>query len=135
MKRFTIRNSDGSVSQPTDLKWAEALEKLAEYEDAEENGTLIRFSKEINLSLPVHQKFMIEICDGYTKLESIDLLDFTSTISIEMEFEGQKYGEHINFYDTPVISMQDKGLVSGNLIQLMCLTLERLYAEKNKTTQ
>lgn len=32
-KRMTIRNSDGSVSQPTDLKWAEALEKLADYED------------------------------------------------------------------------------------------------------
>lgn len=33
-KRLTIRNSDGSVSQPTDLKWAEALEKLADYEDS-----------------------------------------------------------------------------------------------------
>ena len=33
-KRLTIRNSDGSVSQPTDLKWAEALEKLADCEDS-----------------------------------------------------------------------------------------------------
>ena len=33
MKRLTIRNSDGSVSQPTDLNWAAALEKLAAYED------------------------------------------------------------------------------------------------------
>ena len=33
MERMTIRNSDGSVSQPTDLKWAEALERLAAYED------------------------------------------------------------------------------------------------------
>ena len=33
MKRLTIRNSDGSVSHPTYLKWAEALERLAEYED------------------------------------------------------------------------------------------------------
>ena len=33
MERLTIRNSDGSVSQPTNLRWAEALEKLAEYED------------------------------------------------------------------------------------------------------
>lgn len=33
MKRLTIRNSDGSVSQPTDLKWADALERLAAYED------------------------------------------------------------------------------------------------------
>ena len=35
MKRLTIRNSDGSVSQPTDLNWAAALEKLAAYEDTE----------------------------------------------------------------------------------------------------
>ena len=33
MERMTIRNSDGSVSQPTDLKWAEALERLSAYED------------------------------------------------------------------------------------------------------
>lgn len=33
MDRLTIRNRDGSVSQPTDLRWAEALEKLAAYED------------------------------------------------------------------------------------------------------
>ena len=34
VKRLTIRNSDGSTSQPTDLKWTEALEKLADYEDS-----------------------------------------------------------------------------------------------------
>lgn len=33
MERLTIRNSDGSVSQPTDLKWAKALDRLAAYED------------------------------------------------------------------------------------------------------
>ena len=34
MKRLTIRNSDGSVSQPKDLNWAKALERLASYEDS-----------------------------------------------------------------------------------------------------
>lgn len=29
MERLTIRNSDGSVSQPTGLNWAAALERLA----------------------------------------------------------------------------------------------------------
>lgn len=33
MGRLTIRNSDGSVSQPMDLCWDKALEKLAAYED------------------------------------------------------------------------------------------------------
>lgn len=33
MERLTIRNSDGSVSQPMDLRWADALNRLAAYED------------------------------------------------------------------------------------------------------
>lgn len=31
MERLTIRNSDGSVSQPTGLNWSEALDRLATY--------------------------------------------------------------------------------------------------------
>ena len=41
MSRLTIRNSDGSVSQPMNLRWADALEKLAHYEDLEEQGRLV----------------------------------------------------------------------------------------------
>lgn len=41
MVRLTIRNSDGTVSQPTALRWADALEKLAHYEDLEEQGRLV----------------------------------------------------------------------------------------------
>lgn len=33
MDRLTIRNSDGSVSQPLNLNWAAALERLAACED------------------------------------------------------------------------------------------------------
>lgn len=43
MKRLTIRNSDGSVSQPTNLDWSEALYKLASYEDKEEKELLTFF--------------------------------------------------------------------------------------------
>ena len=39
--RLTIRNSDGSVSKPNRLRWADILEKLAAYEDAEEQARLI----------------------------------------------------------------------------------------------
>ena len=41
MKRLTIRNSDGTVSQPTNLRWADALDRLAYYEDMEEQGRLV----------------------------------------------------------------------------------------------
>jgi hypothetical protein len=40
--RLTIRNSDGSVSQPVDLRWADVLSKLVDYEDAEKRGLLVR---------------------------------------------------------------------------------------------
>lgn len=33
MKRLTIRNGDGSVSQPTDTTFEKAMYRLAEYED------------------------------------------------------------------------------------------------------
>ena len=61
MERLTIRNSDGSVSQPMTLKWAEALERLAAYEDLEEQGRLV--------VLPARTVFCIEWvagknCDG-----------------------------------------------------------------------
>lgn len=40
--RLTIRNSDGTVSQPMNLDWSAALNKLAAYEDAEEQESLVR---------------------------------------------------------------------------------------------
>lgn len=62
MERLTIRNSDGSVSQPLNLRWSEALEKLAAYEDtgltpedidlmvlcAHEDGELLTIAAHIN---------------------------------------------------------------------------------------
>ena len=41
MKRLTIKNSDGTYSQPTDLTFEKVFYKLAELEDKIENGTLI----------------------------------------------------------------------------------------------
>ena len=41
MDRLTMRrNSDGSVSQPMGLRWADVLDRLVTYEDAEEAGLL-----------------------------------------------------------------------------------------------
>ena len=41
MERLTIRNSDGSVSQPTHSTFEKVFNRLAEYEDAEADGRLI----------------------------------------------------------------------------------------------
>ena len=48
--RLTMRNSDGSVSQPLNLNWAAALERLAAYEDT---------------------GLEPEVCAGYKKIEDL----------------------------------------------------------------
>lgn len=42
MNRLTICNADGSVSQPANVIIKSVFERLAEYEDAEEAGRLIK---------------------------------------------------------------------------------------------
>ena len=42
MNRLTIRNSDGTVSQPTHSTFENVFNRLAEYEDMEEQGLLVR---------------------------------------------------------------------------------------------
>lgn len=51
-KRITFRHEDGSLPAPWDLNWEEVMEKLAYFEDAEEEGRLIVLPKppqELNL--------------------------------------------------------------------------------------
>lgn len=45
MERLTIRNSDGSVSQPTSTTISAVFEKLAAYEDEEEQGRMVVLPK------------------------------------------------------------------------------------------
>lgn len=48
MKRLTIRNSDGSVSQPTSTTIKAVFEKLADYEDLEEQGRITALPDKVN---------------------------------------------------------------------------------------
>ncbi len=58
MKRLTIRNTDGTVSQPTDLAFEKALYRLAEYEDTE-------------LTPEEIEEMKIDLCDKQALLENI----------------------------------------------------------------
>lgn len=97
MKRLTIRNSDGSVSQPTDLKWAEALEKLAEYEDAEENGTLIKLPYKVGDKVyvieeifPSYRHFNI-LYKRHVKEICISSIEFLSSQILIRDYDGFEY--------------------------------------------
>ena len=72
MERLTIRNSDGSVSQPTGLNWAAALERLAAYEDTglepcetnEKYATIMAFNR---LRLKISLARLCEILQAETE--------------------------------------------------------------------
>lgn len=72
MERLTIRNSDGSVSQPTGLNWAAALERLAAYEDtglepceiSEKYATIMAFNR---LRLKISLARLCEILQDETE--------------------------------------------------------------------
>ncbi len=72
MERLTIRNSDGSVSQPTGLNWAAALERLAAYEDtglepcetSEKYATIMAFNR---LRLKISLARLCEILQAETE--------------------------------------------------------------------
>lgn len=67
--RLTIRNSDGTVSQPTNLDRAGALEKLAAYEDAEEHGLLVHLPCKVGDLVfrysHVEQRIQSFKCEGF----------------------------------------------------------------------
>ena len=81
--RLTIRNGDGSVSQPLDLKWAEALEKLADYEDSgltpEEVGKIVRAKNNHTKFTPkgtIKLSYSCPVCNAeiqYSEITSADL--------------------------------------------------------------
>lgn len=71
MERLTIRNSDGSVSQPTRLDWVAALERLAAYEDTglepEEIGEL---AVNMERARP-YKAFFEDLADGQKLSEAL----------------------------------------------------------------
>lgn len=72
MERMTIRNSDGSVSQPTDLKWAEALDRLAAYEDTGlEPEKVLPKDKADEIALKLMRLADLESICSYTRLREM----------------------------------------------------------------
>lgn len=57
MKRLTIRNSDGSVSQPTHSTFEKVFNRLAEYEDMEEQGLLLKIPCKVG-----DRVYFLDIC-------------------------------------------------------------------------
>lgn len=94
MDRLTIRNGDGSVSQPTDLRWTEALNKLAAYEDTglspEEVEVLFHRSKRDNVVIPDITLFgkPLEHWDKLNKAEAEGrLVELPCKVGDELWFE------------------------------------------------
>ena len=65
MNRLTRRFENGRAYRHSDVIPAEAIQKLAEYEDAEEQGLLVRLPCKVGDSFFAVRKF----CDEYGELE------------------------------------------------------------------
>lgn len=103
MERLTIRNSDGSVSQPTGLNWADALERLAAYEDTglepcevnEKYATIMEFNK---LRLKISLARLCKILQAETEGRCVVLPCKTEYIEVtrrRSDRNGGKY--HTNY--------------------------------------
>lgn len=68
-ERLTIRNSDGSVSQPTDTSFEKAMYRLAEYEDLgfspKELGSILSLAREKGISFDEKpKKYHVQMIDA-----------------------------------------------------------------------
>lgn len=84
MRRLTIRNSDGNA-HAISVGYHDIIEKLAEYEDAEEKGVLLRLPCEIGKNL----YDITEFVEGYNSPD-IYLID-SSRIEVSKDKEGMIY--------------------------------------------
>lgn len=110
MSRLTIRNSDGSVSQPMDLRWADALEKLAHYEDLEEQGRLVE------LPVPAGEEawcaFELRSRDGETRkvIYPVYIMGFwTALPSALKDYRHFEFGELYASYAEAEAALAESG--------------------------
>lgn len=106
-QRMTIRNGDGSVSQPMMLDWGEALNRLAEYEDRDEalmNMKLkVKLDEGAKMPTMAHKQipcksmfsngteymvFVVDQCDGCTRFRNGRCRIFNACE--RARFEGEK---------------------------------------------
>lgn len=108
-RRLTIRNRDGSVSQPIDLNWAEALEKLADYEDRDEMKTTLKVKLDEGARIPTRAHPHDAGLDLYAPVSMIDqtlyprgslTIDTGVHIAVPVGYVGMlksKSGLNVNF--------------------------------------
>ncbi len=91
MERLTIRNSDGTVSQPLNLRWADALERLAAYEDtgldSEEVAKLAHGETERNAPLTLDELSKMDGEPVWVVLEQDDVTPVKGYGIVDNELE------------------------------------------------
>ena len=89
MKRLTIRNSDGSVSQPTHSTFEKVFNRLAEYEDTEMTPEEIEEMKIDNCN---NEALLLE---QYENRDYTVEITETSRKSVIIRAEGKKEAEEM----------------------------------------
>ena len=102
-ERLTIRNSDGSVSQPTHSTFEKVFNRLAELEDDLESGKIIR------LPCKVGDIVYFPVCESRFDYAEIDYIHITDK---EIIFEWVQYDrgyELTEVWDNGEFTLDDVG--------------------------
>lgn len=92
MNRLTIRNSDGSVSQPTHSTFEKVFNRLAEYEDMEEQGLLVRLPCKLGIDAYFVNEATEEVCEAV--VTNIELNYYTpSRVWLEVSYVSKLIGK------------------------------------------
>ena len=91
-KRLTIKNSDGTYSQPTDLTFEKAFYRLAELEDKLENGTLIE--------LPCKVWDKVYVVNGKDEIEEVVVINYSANkLGFDFEVVSKDTNEQYYLFD------------------------------------
>lgn len=101
MKRLTIRNSDGSVSQPTNTTIEDVFHKLAEYEDTEMTPEEV-------------EQMKIDLCNAEAEL--LNEPDIAQEYSVEITEYAQKVVTVIAHSKEEALRIAKKGWENGDYI-------------------
>lgn len=101
MKRLTIRNSDGFVSQPTSTTIEDVFYKLAEYEDTEMDPSEI-------------EQMKIDLCNA--EVELLNEPDIAQEYSVEITETAQMVVNVIAHSKEEALRIARKGWENGDYI-------------------
>ena len=107
MERLTIRNSEGSVSQPMNTTVEQVFGRLAYYEDLEEQGRLIVLPCKVGDTVYMINEIPTPYHIYECRVEDVNISEFGNFVRIR-DCYGRRYGHTFDFYGKTVFLTREE---------------------------